>query len=197
MYETEPVFNRHKETTHTHENVEASKHNEIAALSHESTTKDESLIEENLLQQLRELIEHLLCGGDRLDGDIVLEIDSIEKTLKILPQQSSLVRGELEGNYFNFFLINSHSFLPFRSSFAYSNVLYIRVHFFFSTFFPFPFFLDEKNNVYKREKFERSAIDLKNINERDLAENGLSVSGTVFAVLAPEIFKILISSTLH
>jgi len=156
-YETEPVFNRHKETTHTHENVEASKHNEKAAFSHDSTTKDESLIEENLLQQLRELIEHLLCGGDRLDGDIVLEIDSIEKTLKILPQQSSLVRGELEGNYFNIF---SHSFLPFRSSFAYSNVLYIRVHFFFLNILPISL-LSRRKKLYKREKFERSAIDLK------------------------------------
>ncbi|CAG9798032.1 unnamed protein product [Chironomus riparius] len=114
-YETEPVFNRHKETTHTNANVEASKHNEIAAFSHESTTKDESLIEENLLQQLRELIEHLLCGGDRIDGDIVLEIDSIEKTLKILPQQSSLVRGELEeippssvSSQGNFIIIREH-----------------------------------------------------------------------------------------
>ncbi|XP_070509313.1 protein cappuccino-like isoform X2 [Chironomus tepperi] len=115
-YETEPVFNRHKETTHTHKNVEASKHNEIAAFSHESTTKDESLIEENLLQQLRELIEHLLCGGDRIDGDIVLEIDSIEKTLKILPHQSSLVRGEVEeippsssvSSQGNFIIIREH-----------------------------------------------------------------------------------------
>jgi hypothetical protein len=97
---------RHRDTqnTHTYENVEAAKHNDkvaAAAFSHNPTARDESLIEENLLQQLRELIENLLCGGDRIDGDIVLEIDSNEKTLKILPQHSSsLVREDHhEGNY--------------------------------------------------------------------------------------------------
>lgn len=124
------------------------------------------MIEENLLQQLRELIEHLLCGGERIDGDIVLEIDSIEKTLKIVPHQSSLVRGELEGNYYLFLIL----FFRSRSSFAYSNVLYIRVHFFFlfssQHSSHFPSFSTKKIIIiifYKREKFERSAIDLNKI----------------------------------
>ena len=143
-YETEPVFNRHKETTHTNVNVEASKHNEIAAFSHESTTKDESLIEENLLQQLRELIEHLLCGGDRIDGDIVLEIDSIEKTLKILPQQSSLVRGELEGNYFSFLI------LFFRSvHLSLILMFYIYVYTFFLNILPISLLSQRKKKCIK------------------------------------------------
>lgn len=153
-YETEPVFNRHKETTHTHENVEASKHNEKAAFSHDSTTKDESLIEENLLQQLRELIEHLLCGGDRLDGDIVLEIDSIEKTLKILPQQSSLVRGELEGNYFNFFLI-----LFFRSvHLSLILMFYIYVYTFFLNILPISLLSRRKNYIKEKSSRDQRSI---------------------------------------
>ncbi|KAG5675766.1 hypothetical protein PVAND_005643 [Polypedilum vanderplanki] len=101
---------RHKDTqqqTHTDENVETAKHNHddkvAATFSRDPTARDESLIEENLLQQLRELIENLLCGGDRIDGDIVLEIDTIEKTLKILPQQtSSLVKEDQEENCIEF-----------------------------------------------------------------------------------------------
>lgn len=116
----EPVFSpdRHTETTHTKANVEVAKHSEAdKILSHDLTVKDESLIEENLLPQLRELIENFLCGGNRIDGDIVIEIDSIEKTLKILPQ-SSLVKGELEGNYFRF--IFSHLFFLFHFFSVYS-----------------------------------------------------------------------------
>jgi hypothetical protein len=116
-----------------------------AAFSHDPTARDESsLIEENLLQQLRELIENLLCGGDRIDGDIVLEIDSNEKTLKILPQHSatatstttsSLVREDQEGNYYILLFSSARSFASFRLRsfiFARSNAVFyiIRVHFF-------------------------------------------------------------------
>lgn len=110
-----PVFsaNRHKETTHTNECGETApkqqqqRQSDEAAetFSHDLTAREGSLslIEENLLQQLRELIEHLLCGGDRIEGDIVIEIDPNEKILKIVPQQSSSVREDQElGNYFHF-----------------------------------------------------------------------------------------------
>jgi hypothetical protein len=104
-YVKEPVFsNRHTKITHTsNENVKATSSNndnddgdEATAVSNELTVKEDSLIEESLLQQLRELIENSLCGGTRIDGDIVIEIDPIEKILKILPQ-SSLHRDVEEG----------------------------------------------------------------------------------------------------
>lgn len=108
----QPVLGSRHSETHTNENnMESStatttitsaiptargKHNSERAFSHDLSAKEESLIEESLLQ-LRELIEHLLCS-DHSDAPIVIEIDSEEKSLKILPQnlQSSLTKEEEE-----------------------------------------------------------------------------------------------------
>lgn len=97
----QPVFNSRQSETHTSENIKpaattTAKHNE-RAFSHDLSARDESLIEESLLQ-LRDLIENLICS-DHADAPIVIEIDSEEKSLKILPQsllarEESLGKGE-------------------------------------------------------------------------------------------------------
>jgi hypothetical protein len=97
----EPVLSRQSET-HTHENAAATTSTTTAkynsserAFSHDLTAKDESLIDESI-SILRELIEHLLCS-DHSDAPIVIEIDSEERSLRVLPQ-SSLAKGEHELN---------------------------------------------------------------------------------------------------
>lgn len=94
---SQPVLNSRQSETHTNEHfMEAAatgKYSNERAFSHDLSAKDESLIEESLLQ-LRELIENLLCS-DHSDAPIVIEIDSEEKSLKILPQSSLTKEEEL------------------------------------------------------------------------------------------------------
>lgn len=82
-FDAEQVSSSRQSQTHTSENVATTKHSNEKAFSHDLTARDESLIEESL-QHLRELIENLLCS-DHSDAPIVIEIDSEEKSLKILP----------------------------------------------------------------------------------------------------------------
>lgn len=103
----EPVFNSRQSETHTNENINiipaatattttnTAKHNNERAFSHDLSARDESLIEESLLQ-LRELIEQLICSDTHADAPIVIEIDSEEKSLKIIPQSSLGAREEDE-----------------------------------------------------------------------------------------------------
>jgi hypothetical protein len=86
--QTEQVSSCRQSHTNTCENVveATTKHSNERAFSHDLTAKDESLIEESL-HHLRELIENLLCS-DHSDAPIVIEIDSVEKSLKILPHNS-------------------------------------------------------------------------------------------------------------
>lgn len=86
--QAEQVSSCRQSQTNTYENVAeaTTKHSNERAFSHDLTAKDESLIEESL-HHLRELIENLLCS-DHSDAPIVIEIDSVEKSLKILPHSS-------------------------------------------------------------------------------------------------------------
>lgn len=85
---SEQVSSCRQSYTNTCENVAeaTTKHSNERAFSHDLTAKDESLIEESL-HHLRELIENLLCS-DHSDAPIVIEIDSVEKSLKILPHST-------------------------------------------------------------------------------------------------------------
>lgn len=97
--QAEQVSSCRQSHTNTCENVAeaTTKHSNERAFSHDLTAKDESLIEESL-HHLRELIENLLCS-DHSDAPIVIEIDSVEKSLKILPHSSPAGVKEDECEY--------------------------------------------------------------------------------------------------